>query len=285
MDFFDKLTKELTIRNIKWIRHENHISANGYNIHFGDEGFLLYSPTGLKCNHHVLIHPKEVIWYITSSAGSLQEDISYVLDKKGDFRFRKKRFLEKHVKSKANTKKINNLLLRAHAQDISEQFAFTRIKNILRAKSAKGKIEPNEPQQMGDITLPLPLDPLFVVEGVSIVDFVITEFLTSFPGAVREFIKISKGNNFYPYQLEYCMSEGVKVKDSWKEQILNSPYKLKTYKLILYLLSRGENYSLLKTRNKHIWAQIAVIYGIEKVDFRLLTGDFIEKLKGFSITI
>src|ERR1700748_2802836 len=138
LDFFHKLTKELKANNINYEQHEHHVSANGYNIYFKEGEYVMYSSgTGLKCDHEVIISPKEVVWYISSSVKGLKEEVNFVLDKKGNFLFRKRRFLEKHKKFGNHAKIINHVLNKAHKGIITPTFALLRIKKALKGFPSK----------------------------------------------------------------------------------------------------------------------------------------------------
>lgn len=302
---FKRIKTELTKKNIPFTQEQDSILANGYRIQYSNGEYSIHGiTTGDKINTEPIIFINELMYAIGAAIdGTPKQQLEFVFSERKKFIERKKRFLEKNKKRIGPAyQKIVQLMNDAHANQKPTKRIIKHISRLITTNREKSDKTYHLQDKVflstfsniiidKDYVLPIPLDPVHVMENkISVYDFVIIEFLVSFPRLMSEFTRIAEGEGLkiYPYLLEHTMfnRESVPVMAiHWKDIILTSPFKVRIYKLCLYLLSRGDNFEYLTTHNKHIWTQIAMIYAIRDIDISYLNPKFVEKLRGFSLTV
>ena len=301
---YKDLKESLLSQGISFTEESNAIMANGYRIQFLNGEYWLASIfTNEVINKEPIYYTHEVVAAIGDSIeGTMRQQVMFVWSSGKNFFIRKKRFMEKHKLSMGRKyDQVSMLLTKEYtnknnagreSSKLEKRITANKIVALITKKKIPSKMV-TVPESSGlfidsKYTLPIPMDPAHMIEDrISVYDFVIIEFLISFPQLVGSFVRIAEGEevHMYPYESERRMlSERITVPSNWKERILKSPYKIVIYKMCMELLSRGNNFEYLSTSNKHIWQQLSWLYCFSKREVNLLPRDFIEKIKGFSLT-
>lgn len=287
-----KLIEYLFSKDIIFAEDEKSIICNGCRVIYDDEYIITSLTTNKRITSVPIYTPEKVLEYLLRVPETLPQKITFILSDKSHFNIRKNQFLSTLER---NTALISQILTQAHYRRISYERCVNDIedlidKNLYIPKNTTDneyiKLKPY--QVFEDVILPLPLNPNFIINNsVTIIDFVIHETLVSCGGIVKPCLKMAKDGipDIYPFQLELKIAYSNSVYHALhKDTILNSPFKLKIFHTVLYLLSKGNNFKYIKTENESIWRQISWIYSFDnKCHMSLLPEQFKEKLKGFSL--
>ena len=288
----NKLADFLSSQEIPFTREENSIIVNGCRITFIFDEYLIRSlNTGDRLTLEPLYSPIETVDCLFMLSEALPGRIEYIISNPFYYKQRAKRFLSSYVELNCRDR-IAQIITAAKFGNCTVEESAASIIAAVTNKETTITIYPGEndlfPYFGQQYILPIPLSPADLINGkVSVIDFVIIETLVSCPNLIPYCLKVASGKSFtmFPVQLRKLMKQKHKGTPlRWRRRILKSSLKLIVYKLILSLLAEERNYSFIRTNNIEIWTQIACLYGIEKIDFPTLPKEFVEKLKGFSLT-
>jgi len=284
------LEQHLTEHKIYFEKDEDSILVAGYRVSFLDDEYIVLS---ISHNNRIfsepLYLPDKVLDYILILSGSLESRIRYIMKDRIIYYKRKRRFLDNIEGDRDIIEKIldkgfnDHTLLRESIDEIEYLLGFNN-NNLINPSISESIIIK---KFQTEIVLPIPLDPNYILDNkITVIDFVLKETFNSCPGILSDCIRIAKGEKImiFPYQLEKKMSFKKSIGGSYDIFLFNSPFKINIYNTILALLSKDNNFSMIKSNNLYVWQQLSWIYSFSLREVNLLPYDFVQKLKGFSLT-